>query len=109
MLEIHLLLDNDPSKIIRNKKDGYPDGRPDKELTLLERIKALCRYASDYKKWFEKSEQQLLSLQSDNEKLRADKQKEYAQGIRDATGDENLVTNLSLIRFSSPTPDKKQK
>lgn len=68
--EIHLLLNNDPSKIILNAKDGYPKNRPDRELTLLERAQALCKYASDWKRWHGEKEKQLLSLQSDNEKLR---------------------------------------
>ena len=50
---IHELLDKDPSKIIRNAKDGYPDGRPDRVLSLYERVQALCKYASDWKRWHE--------------------------------------------------------
>ncbi len=59
LAESHAVLDNDPSKIIRNAKDGYPEGRPDRELTLAERISALCKYASDYSKWFAEAEAEL--------------------------------------------------
>jgi hypothetical protein len=47
----HAVLDADPSKIIRNAKDGYPEGRESQELTLAERVKALCIYAADWKRW----------------------------------------------------------
>lgn len=60
--ESHKILDNDPSRIIRNAKDGYPDGRPDRILTLAERIKAICKYGADYKRWLENSESQLAEL-----------------------------------------------
>jgi len=50
-VEIHLLLDADESMIIRNARDGYPEGRPPRELTLLERVKSLCTYAADWKRW----------------------------------------------------------
>jgi len=49
--QVHLILDGDESKIIRNAKDGYPDGRSPRILTLQERVMALCRYASDWKRW----------------------------------------------------------
>jgi hypothetical protein len=51
--EAHALIDADASKIIRNAKDGYPDGRVPRELTLPERVNALCIYAADWKRWFE--------------------------------------------------------
>ena len=47
----HAVLDADESKIIRNAKDGYPDGRAPRELTLVERVSALCIYAADWKRW----------------------------------------------------------
>ena len=49
--EIHAVLDADESKIIRNAQEGYPEGRTPRELTLLERVKALCTYAADWKRW----------------------------------------------------------
>jgi hypothetical protein len=56
--EAHAILDADESKIIRNAKDGYPEGREPRELTLAERVKALCIYAADWKRWCEESEKQ---------------------------------------------------
>lgn len=56
--ETHAILDADASKIIRNAKDGYPEGREPRELTLAERVKALCIYAADWKRWCEESEKQ---------------------------------------------------
>lgn len=49
--EVHAILDADESRIIRNAKDGYPDGRELRDLTLAERVKALCIYAADWKRW----------------------------------------------------------
>ncbi len=49
---IHTILDNHESQIIRNTKDGYPEGREPRDLTLAERVQALCTYASDWKKWY---------------------------------------------------------
>jgi len=49
--EVHAILDADESQIIRNAKDGYPDGRKPRILTLQERVNALCVYASDWKRW----------------------------------------------------------
>jgi hypothetical protein len=49
--EIHAILDADESKIIRDAIDGYPDGRTPRTLTLQERVNALCKYASDWKRW----------------------------------------------------------
>ena len=43
---IHSLLDGDESKIIRNAKDGYPEGREPKELTLTERVTARTMLAA---------------------------------------------------------------
>jgi len=37
--------------IVRNAKDGYPEGRGDRELSLTERVEALCIYAADWKRW----------------------------------------------------------
>lgn len=54
--KIHALLDADPSGIVRNTKDSYPEGHPPQELTLLERVEALCRYAADWKRWFEEAQ-----------------------------------------------------
>lgn len=55
----HTLLNGDASKIIQNHKDGYPEGRPDRLLTLGERIKALCTYAADWKRWCQNNEEKL--------------------------------------------------
>lgn len=52
----HVVLDADPSKIIRNAKDGYPEGRESQELTLAERVKALCIYAADWERWYVEAE-----------------------------------------------------
>lgn len=49
--EAHSILDADDSKIIRNTSDGYPEGREPRELTLAERVIALCVYAADWKRW----------------------------------------------------------
>jgi hypothetical protein len=54
--EAHAVLDADASKIIRNAKDGYPEGREPRELTLAERVKALCIYAADWKRWCEEAQ-----------------------------------------------------
>ena len=48
--ELHAILDEDDSKIIRNHKDGYPE-RPPHEMTIQERVTALCKYAADWKHW----------------------------------------------------------
>jgi len=53
---VHSILDNDESKIIRNAKDGYPEGREDRVLTLAQRVNALCIYAADWKCWHEELE-----------------------------------------------------
>ena len=55
-MEAHAILDDDDSKIIRNEKDGYPEGREPRELTLAERVKTLCVYAADWKRWCENGE-----------------------------------------------------
>jgi len=49
--EVHAIFDADESKIIRDAKDGYPEGRTPRTLTLQERVNALCKYASDWKRW----------------------------------------------------------
>jgi hypothetical protein len=54
--EAHAVLDNDPSQIIRNAEQGYPEGREPHELTLAERVQALCKYAADWKRWAEGKE-----------------------------------------------------
>ena len=54
-MEAHAILDADESKIIRNAQDGYPEGREPHELTLAERVKALCIYAADWKRWCKES------------------------------------------------------
>ena len=54
----HSILDGDESKIIRNAKDGYPEGREARVLTLAERVKSLCIYAADWKRWCEEAEKQ---------------------------------------------------
>lgn len=60
--QAHSVLDNDPSQIIRNAKDGYPEGQEPSELTLEERVQALARYAADYKEWFNESEKKASEL-----------------------------------------------
>lgn len=60
---IHSLLDGDESKIIRNAKDGYPEGREPKELTLTERVTALCKYASDWERWFSEAESKIEQME----------------------------------------------
>lgn len=62
--EIHEILDGDASKIIRNAKDGYPEGRPDRVLTLAERVKALCKYAADWKRWCLEREKEIEELKN---------------------------------------------
>ena len=59
--EAHAILDGDESKIIRNAKDGYLDGRPDRILTLAERVKAICKYGADYKRWLSEAEDRLAN------------------------------------------------
>lgn len=54
---VHSILDSDESQIIRNAKDGYPEGRTPRVLTLQDRVAALCTYASDWKRWCLKNEQ----------------------------------------------------
>ena len=58
----HSLLDNDESKIIRNAKDGYPEGREPKELTLTERVAALCKYAADWARWLSEAESKIAAM-----------------------------------------------
>lgn len=60
----HAVLDGDPSKIIRNAAQGYPEGRAPRELTLAERVQALCKYAADYVEWHQKAESELADLKS---------------------------------------------
>ena len=60
---IHSLLDNHESKIIRNAKDGYPEGREPEELTLFERVTALCKYASDWKRWCKEAEAKIEAME----------------------------------------------
>ena len=54
--EVHAILDTDKSMIIRDAKDGYPEGRASRTLTLQERVKALCIYAADWKRWYEETQ-----------------------------------------------------
>ncbi len=65
----HSILDGDESKIIRNTKDGYPEGREARVLTLAERVKSLCIYAADWKRWTEEKEAELTRWQSLAERL----------------------------------------
>lgn len=60
----HSVLDGDPSAIIRNTAQGYPEGREPRELTLAERVQALCKYASDYAEWHRKAQAELAALKS---------------------------------------------
>lgn len=62
--EAHAVLDNDPSQIIRNAEQEYPEGREPRELTLAERIQALCKYAADWKRWTEEKERELAKAQN---------------------------------------------
>ena len=61
----HAVLDADESEIIRNTKDGYPEGQTPRELTLAERVAALCRYASDYARWFKDAEARAKELEKE--------------------------------------------
>lgn len=54
--DVHAILDADESMIIRDAKDGYPEGRASRTLTLQERVKALCVYAADWKRWYEETQ-----------------------------------------------------
>lgn len=54
---VHSLLDGPPAQIIRNAKDGYPEGRENRVLSIEERIAALKCFASDYKRWLEELEE----------------------------------------------------
>ena len=49
--EAHAAIDASEAKIIRNASQGYPEGRAPRELTLVERIKALDTYAADWRRW----------------------------------------------------------
>ncbi len=64
MSSAHAILDKDPSKIIRNAKDGYPEGREPRILTLAERVSALCQYAADYVQWTTEAEAERDSLRA---------------------------------------------
>ncbi len=72
LAQAHAILDNDPSKIIRNAKDGYPEGREPRELTLAERVAAICRYASDYSRWCKEAEQERDLLRAKLERLESE-------------------------------------
>lgn len=52
----HAVLDDRECQIVRNTKDGYPEGREDRVLMLEERVRALLRMKADYKNWLEQSE-----------------------------------------------------
>jgi len=54
--EAHQRLDRPEVAIIRNAKDGYPDEREDRVLTLAERTDALIKMKQYYKRWMEKAE-----------------------------------------------------
>ncbi len=64
--DAHAVLDDPECLIIRKAKDGYPDGRPDRTLTLAERVKALLRMKMDYKRWVEKAQQERDDLKKNN-------------------------------------------
>ena len=81
--QAHKILDADPSMIIRNAKDGYPEGRPDRVLTLAERVKALCKYGSDYVRWLKESEARLSQAEAENKVLR----------------DENVAYNKNYLKL----------
>jgi hypothetical protein len=65
--EVHGILDADESKIIRDAKDGYPDGRTPRTLTLQERVTALCVYAADWKRWCLEKENAITTIASEPE------------------------------------------
>ncbi len=76
----HAILDADESKIIRNAKDGVPEGREPRALTLAERVSALCRYAADYKRWLGEKKSELETVQGELAKMR-DEEEHYEQRI----------------------------
>jgi len=54
--DVHLLLDGEPAMIVRNAKDGYPEGREDRVFSIEERIAALKQFAADYQRWLKELE-----------------------------------------------------
>jgi len=54
---VHSLIDGEPAQIVRNAKDGYPEGREDRVLSIDERIAALKLFAADYKRWHKELEE----------------------------------------------------
>jgi hypothetical protein len=54
--DVHSLIDGEPAMIVRNAKDGYPEGREDRFLSIEERIAALKQFAADYQRWFKELE-----------------------------------------------------
>lgn len=54
--DVHLLLDGEPAMIVRNAKDGYPEGREDRFLSIEERIASLKQFAADYQRWLKELE-----------------------------------------------------
>ena len=69
LAEAHTLLDQDGVQIIRNHKDGYPEGRPNVEMTLVERVKAVCRMVHDWRRWHNDLEAKLVEARKDSERL----------------------------------------
>jgi hypothetical protein len=80
LAEAHAVLDADPSKIIRNHSEGFPEGREPHELTLAERVQALCKYAADWKHWFFAVEQSLTD-ERDQLQKDLDHQREVAREL----------------------------
>jgi hypothetical protein len=66
---IHKILDQDGVQIIRNEKDGYPEGRPDRNLTLSERVQAACRMIHDWHRWHNELEEKFVEVQLDKKRL----------------------------------------
>ena len=104
----HSILDGDESKIIRNAKDGYPEGREARVLTLAERVKSLCIYAADWKRWTEEKEVELARWQTLAESLATDLKHmstipEYDQD--DAHRLRNLAKNVDESAKAGNLPD----
>lgn len=84
--EAHAVLDSADCSIIRNAKDGYPEGREPRELTLEERVRSLLRMMTDYRKWCKNAEKERDELKA--------LAKELAVAL---TGDTDIRRDLSLI------------
>jgi hypothetical protein len=72
----HAVLDGEDCRIIRNSKDGYPDGRADRILSLPERVQALLQMKVDYKRWLEQAEAELTAAREHIARLTEGRQEE---------------------------------